>query len=126
MQGMNKVMLIGNLGSDPELRTSAAGKLWAKLSVATHSRRKVGDDWVSETEWHDVRVFDRTAENCQRFLSKGSPVFIEGRLETSSWTDDKEQKHWRTNVVASRVTFLSKDRASARGPQAATAAAATA
>lgn len=99
------VELIGNLGRDPEVRKTASGMSVCNLSVATSSRRKKDDEWVEETEWHRVAVFNKTADNCARFLKKGSRVHVNGRLRTSSYEKDGE-KRYSTEIVADRVNFL--------------------
>ena len=104
---VNKVMLIGNLGQDPEVRTTGGGTAVANLRIATSSRRK--DDtgnWTDHTEWHTVVCFGKTAENCGRFLSKGRQIFIEGRLQTRKWQDRDGNDKWSTEVVAHEVKFL--------------------
>lgn len=101
MASVNKVTLIGNLGQTPELKQTQGGKAVANLSVATS--RKVGE--VTQVEWHRVVVWDKTAENCVKFLQKGSQVYIEGRLQTRSYEKDGE-KRYQTDIVAEQVVFL--------------------
>jgi single-strand DNA-binding protein len=106
MAGLNKVMIIGNLGKDPELKNNGKGS-WCDLNVAVNERRKVGDKWEDKVEWVAVRVLGKAAENCAKFLSKGRAVFVDGRLETSSWTDEKtKEKKYMTRVVSFDVQFL--------------------
>lgn len=104
--GMNKVILIGNLGQDVELRTTTSGMSVADLRLATSERRKQGEEWVDHTEWHTVTVFGKTAENCAKFLVKGRQVAVEGRLQTDKWQDKTGADRWTTKVVANDVTFL--------------------
>ena len=105
---VNKVILIGNLGQKPEVRTSGSGLSIARLSVATSDRRKGADgQWADSTEWHSVVVFGNQAENCAKFLDKGRQVYVEGRLQTSKWQDKEGQDRWKTEVIANQVRFLS-------------------
>jgi len=105
---VNKVILIGNLGQDPELRYTPGGTAVADLRIATNRRYKTRDgDWQEETEWHSVVVWSKQAENCKEYLAKGRTVYIEGRLQTRSWDDQKSgQKRYKTEVVADTVQFL--------------------
>ncbi len=105
---VNKVILVGNRGRAPEMRTSQSGTAIAQLSIATTERRKDRDgNWGDHTEWHRVVAFGRTAENIGRFLSKGRQVYIEGRLQTRKWQDKEGQDRWSTEVIADVVQFLS-------------------
>ena len=104
---INSVTLIGNLGADPEMRTTASGMVIANLRVATTSRKKVGDGkWEDVTEWHAVTVFGKTAENAGQYLSKGRQVYIEGRLQTRKWQDKEGKDRWSTEVVCNELKFL--------------------
>lgn len=106
---LNRVMIIGNLGQDPELRYTANQTPVATFNVATTDYRTGADGQRQETtEWHRVVVWSKVAENCAKFLAKGRTVFIEGRLQTRSW-DDKQtgQKRYQTEIVAQNVQFLS-------------------
>ena len=86
--GLNKVFLIGNLGSDPESRATQDGRPVVRLRMATNRCWTQPDGEArDETEWHDVKVFGAQGENCLRFLTRGRQVFVEGRLHTSSWED---------------------------------------
>ena len=110
MAGVNKAIIVGNLGRDPEMRTTQSGSQVAKFSVATSSRYKDRDgQWQEQTEWHRVVAFGRLAEICGQYLQKGKQVYIEGRLQTSSW-DDKEtgQKRYMTEIVAQEMQMLSR------------------
>ena len=112
MASLNKVMLIGNLTQDPEVRRTPSGTAVSTLRLAVNEsfQNKAGEK-VEKTIFLDVDVWDRQAETCQQYLSKGSPVFIEGRLQMVTW-DDKEtgQKRSRLKVRAERVQFLSGPR----------------
>lgn len=107
MASVNKVILIGNLGADPELRYTSGGQAVADLRVAT-SRRWQGKDGSQQedTQWHRVVVWGKTAEQCKEYLSKGRQAYIEGRLQTRSWEDRDGNKRYTTEVVAQQVLFL--------------------
>ena len=101
---MNKVMLVGRLTRDPELRSLPSGKPLAQFVVATNEYRGNGGE---RTEYHNVIAWDRLAEICGQFLSKGQLVDIEGRLQTRQWDDDAGLRHWKTEVVANSLEMLS-------------------
>lgn len=103
---LNKVFLLGNLGADPEVRTTAGGTAVANLRIATTSRRKDKDgNWSDKTEWHSVTCFGKSAENVGKYLAKGTKVHVEGELETQSWEKDG-QKHSKTVIIAHEVKFI--------------------
>lgn len=107
MAGLNKVMLIGNLGRDPEIRYSQQGTAVVNFSIATSEQwndRNTGER-QEKTEWHRIVVFGKQAEVCEKYLSKGSSIYIEGRLQTRSWEKDG-QTHYTTEIVASNFQFL--------------------
>tara|TARA_R100000963_G_scaffold33635_1_gene26107 strand:- start:2143 stop:2541 length:399 start_codon:yes stop_codon:yes gene_type:complete len=109
MGTLNKVMLIGNLGRDPETRYTNSGSAVANFSIATTDRWTDRQGERQErTEWHDIVVFDRLADLSQNYLRKGSTVYIEGRLQTKSWEGQEGEKKYRTEVVATAVQFLDK------------------
>lgn len=103
---VNKVILVGNLGADPELRETKSGSHVANLRVATTHRSKVGDEWQEQTEWHTVTVFGKQAELCGKYLEKGRQVYIEGRNQTRKWQDKNGNDRYSTEVVAKDVKFL--------------------
>ena len=106
---MNKVMLIGRLGKDPEVRYTNNGSPIGNLSIATDESYTDRDgNKVDRTEWHTVVVFQRQAENCQTYLKKGSLVFVEGSLQTRKWQDKQGNDRYTTEVKASRVQFLDR------------------
>ncbi len=107
-RSLNKAMLIGNLGADPELRHTASGVEVATFRLATNWSRKTGDGQTEEnTEWHNIVAWRRLAEICQQYLSKGSKVYIEGRIQTRSWDDAKTgQKRYMTEIVADQMIML--------------------
>ena len=105
--GFVKVTLIGNLGADPEVRTTASGTAVANLRLACTERVKSGDKWEDRTEWVCVVVFGKTAESCATYLKKGRQAYVEGRLQTREWTDKEGAKRYSTEVLANAVLFLS-------------------
>lgn len=106
MAGVNKVILVGNLGQSPESKATQAGTTVARLSMATsRSFTNKGGERVEETEWHRVSVFGKAADACVKYLDKGSKVYVEGRLRTSSYEQDGVKK-WSTEIIANDVQFL--------------------
>jgi single-strand DNA-binding protein len=105
---LNKVLLIGNVGRDPEMRYLQSGEPVTTFSVATNRRWTGGDGQPrEETEWHNVVAWRKLAEQCNEYLSKGRKVYIEGRLQTRSWDDQATgQKRFRTEVIADRMIML--------------------
>jgi single-strand DNA-binding protein len=107
MGSVNKVILVGNLGADPELKYTPSNRAVCNLSVATNEVWKDKSGQKQEkTEWHRVTVWGEQAENCSKFLTKGRMVYIEGRIQTRSWDDKEGKKRYSTEVVAERVVFL--------------------
>jgi single-strand DNA-binding protein len=104
MGTINKVMLIGRLGKDPEERTTAGGARVSSFSLATDTYH--GNNGEKTTEWHRIVAFGKAAELCNQYLKKGQQVCIEGALQTRSWEKSPGEKHYFTEIVASRVTFL--------------------
>lgn len=107
MSGVNKVILVGRLGADPEVKSVAQGTTVARLNIAT------SENWTDKngqrqekTEWHRVVVWGKLAEICGKHLSKGRQVYIEGRLQTRQWDDQQGQKRYTTEIVANTVQFL--------------------
>src|SRR5882757_9576590 len=107
MSGINKVIIVGRLGADPEIKTITGGQNVARISIAT------SENWTDKqgqkqerTEWHCVVVWGKLAELCGKYLSKGRQVYIEGRLQTRSWEDPQGQKKYSTEIVANTVQFL--------------------
>ncbi|WP_457576534.1 single-stranded DNA-binding protein [Desulfomarina sp.] len=104
---INKVILVGNLGSDPELRYTQSGTAVATLSVATNRRWKDRDgNPQEETEWHRVIVWAQSAEFCSNYLSKGMKVYVEGRLQTRKWQDQNGNDRYTTEIIASTIQNL--------------------
>ena len=109
MPGLNKVMIIGNLGRDPEMRFTATGSPVVNFSVAV-SRNYTSPDGErrEETECFNVVAWNKLAEICNQYLAKGRRAYVEGRLQTRSWQGQDGQKHYRTEVVASEIQFLDR------------------
>lgn len=112
MAGLNKVMLIGNVGTDPEMRYTANGSAVTTFRLACN-RNYTGSDGErkEETEWFSVVTWNKLAETCSQFLQKGRRAYVEGRLQTRSWEGPDGQRRYRTEVIANTVLFL--DRAQA-------------
>jgi len=107
-RGINKVILVGNLGKDPEIRHSASGAAIANITVATSDnwKDKQTGEKQERTEWHRVVFFNRLAEVVGEYLKKGSQVYIEGRLQTRKWTDKDGQDRYTTEIVANEMQML--------------------
>ena len=107
MAGINKVILIGNLGRDPEIRYTQQGTAVVNLAIATSEQwtDKTSGERQEKTEWHRIVIFGRMAENCEKYLSKGRQVYVEGRLQTRSY-EKEGQTHYMTEIVANTVQFL--------------------
>ncbi len=111
MASLNKVMIIGNLGSEPEMRFTPNGKPVTSFRVATNLAYTTPEgERKEETEWFTVVAWNKLAEQCNQFLAKGRLIYAEGSLKTRTWDGQDGQKHYRTEVIASRVTFLDRDR----------------
>ncbi len=105
---VNRVILLGNTGADPEVKTTASGMTIANLRVATSERRKDKDsgEWAEETEWHRVVCFGKTAENVARWVQKGKQLYIEGKIKTRKWQDKDGNDRYSTEILADTVQFL--------------------
>lgn len=106
MANYNKVILMGNLTRDPELRYTPAGKAVANFSIAVNRKYRVDDQLKEETDFFDIVVFGKQAENCSEYLRKGRPVLVDGRLQQRRWETDEGQKRSKVEVVAMIVQFL--------------------
>lgn len=100
---VNKVILIGHLGKDPEMRTTASGMQMATFSLATSERSK---DKTEKTEWHNIVMFDRQAEIAGQYLRKGSLVYLEGKIQTRKWQDKDGNDRYTTEIIANQMTML--------------------
>lgn len=107
MSGVNKVIIVGRLGADPEVKAVGQGSTVTRLNIAT-SENWMGKDGQKQerTEWHRVVVWGKLAEICGKHLSKGRQVYVEGRLQTRQWEDQQGQKKYTTEIVANTVQFL--------------------
>jgi single-strand DNA-binding protein len=109
MSGINKVILIGNLGKDPEVRYLDSGVAVANLSIATSENYKNKDgERVTQTEWHDIVLWRGLAEVAEKYLKKGSSVYVEGKLRTNKWVDKDENTRYKTEILAEKLTMLGK------------------
>lgn len=107
MASVNKVILIGNLGSDPEVKYTPSGTAVANFNIATNESWAGKDGKKEErTEWHKIVVWSKLAELCGEYLAKGRPVYLEGRLQTREWNDKDGNKRYTTEVVAQTIQFL--------------------
>jgi len=114
---INKAIIVGNLGHDPELRRLPSGQAVADLRVATNFRSKDRDgNHQDRTEWHRVEVWGAMAESCERYLSKGRQIYVEGRLTTQKWTDRDGNDRYTTKIVANTVQFLDSPRTRDEAP----------
>ena len=111
---MNLTIVSGNLGANPEVRTTKSGTTVCNISLATNERVKQGDIWVDHTEWHRIVVFGGQAESCAKYLTKVSSVNVVGKLRTREYQDKDGNKRKSTEILADRVEFTS--RASSRPP----------
>lgn len=121
MRGLNKIQIIGNLGRNPEMRYTPSGKPVTTFSVAvSRSRNRAENEREEKTEWFNVVAWERLAEICNRYLVKGSVVYVEGRLETRSWDTPDGQKSFCTEIVANEVIMLDRRNPSAEDGSGAT------
>ena len=105
---VNKVILIGRLGSDPDVRYTAEGSAIASFNIATNEPIKTPEGtWEERPEWHKIVAFGKTAELCGTYLNKGKLVYVEGKLKTDQWEDNQGVKRYTTKIVAREVHFLS-------------------
>jgi single-strand DNA-binding protein len=107
-KGVNKVLLLGNVGKDPEIRSTAGGMTVASFSLATAERAKDAQgNWADKTEWHNIVCFQRTAEVVRDYVKKGTQLFIEGKIQTRSWDDKTSgEKKYRTEILCNELTLL--------------------
>jgi len=107
-KGVNKVFLLGNVGKDPEIRSTAGGMTVASFSLATADRAKDAQgNWADKTEWHNLVCFQRTAEVVRDYVKKGSQILVEGKIQTRSWDDKASgEKKYRTEILVNDLTLL--------------------
>jgi single-strand DNA-binding protein len=109
MASLNKVMIIGNVGNEPEMRFTPNGKPVTSFRVATNRVYTTSDgERKQETEWFTVVGWNKLAEQCNQFLTKGRLIYAEGRLHTRTWESQDGQRHYRTELIANKVTFLDR------------------
>jgi single-strand DNA-binding protein len=107
-KGTNKALLLGNVGKDPEIRSTNTGTIVATFSLATADRQKDSSgNWTDRTEWHNLVAFNRTAEVIRDYVKKGTQLFIEGKIQTRSWDDKASgEKKYRTEILIDELTLL--------------------
>ncbi len=111
MSGINKVILVGNLGKDPEVRHLEGGAVVAKFPLATSETYKTKDGQrVDQTEWHNIVMWRGLAESAEKYLRKGALVYIEGKIRTRSWDDKEGNKRFSTEIIADTMTMLGSKR----------------
>lgn len=108
-KSVNKVILLGNVGKDPEMRSTPGGTLVANFTLATSDRQKDAQgNWQERTEWHNLVAFTRTAEIIRDYVKKGSKLYVEGKIQTRSWDDkDSGAKRYRTEIIVNDISLLS-------------------
>ena len=117
MASVNKVIIVGNVGRDPELRYTQSGQPVASFSIATNERFKDKDgNWKDRTEWHRIVAWARLAEICGEYLRKGSQVYVEGRIQTRDWEDKEGNKRQTTEIIALGMQMLGRRGGDGGGP----------
>jgi single-strand DNA-binding protein len=108
-KSVNKVILLGNVGKDPEIKSTPGGTMVANWTLATSDRQKDQQgNWLDRTEWHNLVAFNRTAEIVRDYVQKGSKVYIEGKIQTRSWADKQSgEKRYRTEIIVNDISLLS-------------------
>ena len=112
---INRVILTGNLTRDPDLASTPSGTAVCKLRIAVNTRRKDGEQWVDKPNYFDVTVWGKQGENAARYLAKGRPVAIDGRLQWREWTDKHDNKRQAVDIVADTVQYLGARDADGKG-----------
>src|SRR5262245_54350794 len=102
----NTIVMVGNLGRDPELRYTPQGTPVCQFNMATNDRKKEGGEWVQHVTWFRVTVFGKQAEACSQWLHKGKQVYVQGRMRIEEYVDRDNQKRWSAEVTADKVQFL--------------------
>jgi len=105
-RGLNSVSLIGRLGRDPETRHSQSGTTFADFSLAIAERRKKGDEWIDHTEWVNCVTIGKTAETVSKHVTKGSRLYVEGKIQTRKWQDKEGATRYATEVLVREILFL--------------------
>ena len=125
---VNKAIIVGRVGKDPEVRYTPGGTSVANISVATNYRAKDADgNWTDNTEWHNVVVFGQLADFAGNYVKRGRLIYVEGRLQTRNWEDQNSVKHYRTEIIANTLQLLGSrpDNGTESVPEEATPSAAT-
>ena len=119
MSTLNKAMILGRLGRDPEVRYTPGNVPVANISIATNSRSKdKSGEWQDVTEWHKIVLFNKNAEIAEKYLDKGSSVYVEGKIQTRKWQDKDGNDRWTTEVLGNQLTMLGSRSSSDSSPQA--------
>lgn len=108
MNGINKVILVGNVGEDPRIKNLEGGKMMASFALATSESYKVGDELKTDTEWHNIVVWGKPAGFVEKFVTKGALLGIEGKINTNKWQDKEGNNQFTKQVIADRINLLSK------------------
>lgn len=106
MSSVNKVILIGRIGKDPETKFTTSGMQITNFSVATSEKFKKNENWEEKTEWHNIVTFDKTAKVVADYCKKGNQVYVEGKLQTSSWETESGEKKYKTEIIGNVVKNL--------------------
>lgn len=115
-RGVNKAILVGNAGKDPEVRYTQGGNAVATFSLATSDRRKGTDgQWTDHTEWHNLVAWGKTAETCGNYVKKGNKLYIEGRIQTRKWQDKDGNNRYSTEIVVNQMLLLDKPSGQGQG-----------
>jgi single-strand DNA-binding protein len=119
MPNLNRMMIIGNVGKNPEMRFSPSGSAVTNFSVAVNNSytSKATNEKITETEWFNVVTWGKLAEICNQYLVKGKSIYVEGRLKTRSWDGNDGQKKYRTEIIASQIQFLGSRPTGATAPE---------
>lgn len=111
MASVNRVILIGNLGKDPEVQCTPSGVQIAKFSLATTESKKVGEEWENKTDWHNVVMFNKQAEYAGNKLRKGMSIYLEGKISYSSWDKEDGTKGYKVDIIGNVIKCLTKSEA---------------
>ncbi len=108
MASLNRIEVIGNVGQNPEMRFTPAGKPVTSFSIATSNKYEKDGEWKEETTWFNIVCWNKLAETCNQFVVKGQQVYAEGRLHLREWDGNDGQKHFKLEIIANSVLFLGK------------------
>ena len=107
-KGVNKAILVGNVGKDPEIRYTQTGTAVANFTLATTEKVKRKDQWEDHTEWHNIVAWGKTAETCSQYVKKGTQLYLEGRIQTRKWQDKEGNNRYSTEIVVNQMVLLSR------------------